>query len=114
LVRQWFRRRWIMVLPHATGATTHIIHMRARPMAITDQVGLAVASSSVRVPGMDGAGGMDLATADTAFAVGMDSVVDTDTAAATDIVVDTPVEAELLRVVSPVVDTAADTLVAVM
>lgn len=118
-----------MVLPYAIGAITLIILMLARPTAITGQTGLAVASSSARVPGMDGAGGMvgvgTATVADTAIAAV------TDTAAGTGIVADTlagiaagtqvvgiavatRVEAELLPVPSAAVAAVADTQAAVM
>jgi len=78
-------RRLNMVLLSATGATTLIIPTDALPTATTDQAGLAAASSSVRVHGMDGAGVMD--GADTAIAAATDTAVDTDIVAA--MVVDT-------------------------
>src|SRR5258708_37650110 len=89
-----------MVLPCAIGAITPLTPIPVRRMATTARAGLAVASSSVQVPGRDGAGGMEsdfeVATdfaADTVTAVDADIVAGMDTAE--DTAADT--EAELLR-----------------
>jgi len=91
-----------MVLPCAIGAITPIIPTLARPTVTTDLLGLTVASSSARVPGMAGAIGMDL----------VDTAIAADTAAGTAIAADTAAGTQVDIVADTLVDIAVDSLVA--